>query len=313
MSTPKPSYTGYCNQHQSPLLRILPTELLDLIIEFSLTSSDPITDPHFPPSLSRRVFACKPDHASLPSLGVPILRTCRRIHSQVSFKCLYANNTFRFTSPCMLASFFTILPESKRNQIKHVSLDLRPDFPNLCPGHKLADWIDYLSLPVGSQIRKVDLYRGCGHYPLRADLDSLQVLTIDLTEADLIQDEMWRDGAGCPASFWLPGHWEALMEPLKQFWSTSTGLKEVKLRSLSRKGGKEMELRLRSKEELEACAGLEMNSISEDEKAVVVKEEVALSRSTRRIWDELIRELNPPPPRPSVSQLWSNLVSMLTR
>lgn len=313
MSTAKTSYTAYCNQHQSPLLRILPTELLDLIINYSLSSSDPITDPHFPPSPSRRIFACKPDHACLPSLSVPLLRTCRLLNSQASFNSLYANNTFRFTSPCMLASFFSALSESKRHLIKHLSLDLRPDFPNLCPGHKLADWIDYLSLPAGSQIRNVDLYRGCGNYPLRADLDSVEMLTIDLTEADLIQDEMWRDGAGCPASFWLPGHWEVLMASLKQFWDASAGLKEVRLRSLSSKGGMEMELRLRSKEELEACAGLEMNTISEDEKAVVVREGVKLSSSTRRIWDELITELNPPPPRPSLSQLWSNLVAMLTR
>ena len=94
------------------------------------------------------------------------------------------------------------------------------------------------------------------------------------------------------------------MVTLKQIWG---GLKEVRLRSLSRKGGKEMQLRLQSKEDLEACAGLEMVSFSEDETSVVVREGVKLSPNTRRLWDEDIRSVNPPPSR------WENFLSYFKR
>jgi hypothetical protein len=87
-------------QLQSPFFNRLPGELRNQIWAYALTSPEPIVDPSMPPTLRSSLH-------SIPLLGVPLLRTCKRIHAEASLAPLYSQNRFRFTNRGTIHNFLS--------------------------------------------------------------------------------------------------------------------------------------------------------------------------------------------------------------
>ncbi|QDS67725.1 hypothetical protein FKW77_005827 [Venturia effusa] len=104
-------------QLQSPFFSRLPGELRDQIWTYALTSSDAIVDPTIPP-YPRTNFQPK------PSLGVSLLRTCKRIHAEISVAPLYSRNRFRFTNAHTMHHFLSANRDNPA-PIVDVEIDMR--------------------------------------------------------------------------------------------------------------------------------------------------------------------------------------------
>lgn len=104
-------------QFQSPFFSHLPGELRSQIWKYALTSSCPIVDPTMAP-YPRTHFR------PIPLLGVPLLRTCKRIHAEASRTSLYSQNRFRFTNANIMHYF---LSENRTNPtpIMDVEIEMR--------------------------------------------------------------------------------------------------------------------------------------------------------------------------------------------
>jgi len=148
-------------QTHSPLL-CLPGELRNKIYAFALTSLDPITDPSTSSVIPSR-------HNSLPTLGVPLLRTCRRIYNEADARLLYACNRFRFTSVTYTHHFLSSLPPADSTQIQDLEIDVR-DVHEQHPGIS-REWAQYLSWSTGVWAQKLG--------SLRADAPGVRVLRLN--------------------------------------------------------------------------------------------------------------------------------------
>jgi hypothetical protein len=104
-------------QLQSPFFNRLPGELRDQIWAHALTSPEPIVDASIPPVLNSRSH-------SIPILGVPLLRTCKRIYAEASLAPLYSQNRFRFTNPCTIHHFLSRHQDNPA-PILDVEIDMR--------------------------------------------------------------------------------------------------------------------------------------------------------------------------------------------
>jgi hypothetical protein len=104
-------------QLQSPFFNRLPGELRDQIWAYALTTLKPIVDPSLSPVLK------SPSHPD-PTLGAPLLRTCKRIHAEVSLVPLYSHNRFSFTS-AFSSHHFLSTHRDNQAPIWDVEIDMR--------------------------------------------------------------------------------------------------------------------------------------------------------------------------------------------
>lgn len=122
-------------QLQSPFFNRLPGELRNQIWAYALTSPEPIVNPSMPPRL-------RSSSHSIPLLGVPLLRTCKRIHAEASLAPLYSQNRFSFTNRGTIHHFLS------RHQINSAPLlDIEIDMRELNSAYSSTEreLIQYLS------------------------------------------------------------------------------------------------------------------------------------------------------------------------
>ena len=132
-------------QSESPFFSRLPGELRNQIYDLCLIASSPIVDPSIPPSntIYAKSMNIRSFHHRMPEMGVPLLRTCKRIFREVSPLALYSQNTFRFTSSFCAQRFLTALPKERRALIQDVEVDLR-EVNEMQPSIE-REWVQYLS------------------------------------------------------------------------------------------------------------------------------------------------------------------------
>lgn len=106
------------NPHLSSHLFRLPAEIRSEIYFLTLTSTAPIIDPTFGPSVRSR-------YKSIPPFGTGLLRGCRVVNAELDIQPLYTTNDFAFTSPGIYADFLDALPEKHKRLFKAVRLDIR--------------------------------------------------------------------------------------------------------------------------------------------------------------------------------------------
>lgn len=124
------------SQLQSPFFGRLPGELRGQIWAYALTSSDAIVDPTISP-YPRTHFQ------PIPDLGVSLLRTCKRIHAEVSGASLYSQNRFRFTNAHTMHHF---LSKNRDNPapIMDVEIDMREvNDANACNERELIRYLSW--------------------------------------------------------------------------------------------------------------------------------------------------------------------------
>ena len=90
------------SQQQSPLFKILPTEIRHMIWAVLLVSPDPIQSPNR--LLPSKTPLLSNDYHPIANLDAVILRTCRAIYNE-ALPILYGRNTFYFTSSHALFEF----------------------------------------------------------------------------------------------------------------------------------------------------------------------------------------------------------------
>ena len=109
-------------QTQCPLFH-LPSEIRSDIFHHCLISTKgPILDPT---TLASDPAIRVPADRHIPPLGLSLLRTCRKIYSEVDIRPLYTHNDFSFTEADTCADFLDSLPSHQRNPITAVTFDLR--------------------------------------------------------------------------------------------------------------------------------------------------------------------------------------------
>jgi hypothetical protein len=102
-------------QLQSPLVG-LPAEIKHQIFRLCLTADHVVADPTI--NSHRQITA-------VPSLGVALLQTCRRLYHEVDRRPLFSQNTFRFTTVDKAQSFFKALDHLYRQSVHDVEVDIR--------------------------------------------------------------------------------------------------------------------------------------------------------------------------------------------
>ncbi|TKA73471.1 hypothetical protein B0A55_05955 [Friedmanniomyces simplex] len=166
------------DQNQS-ILFTLPAELREDIYRRCLTAQRPITNP----ATTLLVAAIDKD---IPTLGVPLLRTCRRIYDEMDTSILYAANTFRFTRPMICSWFLNHISTAHRVRVRGITCDLREIDYHGCgipagpSGITLgSEWQHYLRC----HPRAHDDSRECIYQPqmLVVDMPIIETLTLDVT------------------------------------------------------------------------------------------------------------------------------------
>jgi hypothetical protein len=132
-------------QIQSPFFIRLPAELRSQIYELAMTASKPIVDPTQPPTYTpyAQAMGYRTDHHRIPDLSTQLLRTCKRMYSEIAMTSLYSNNTFRFTTSFSAQRFLSALPQQYRLLIQDVEVDLR-EINDAHPAVE-REWVQYLS------------------------------------------------------------------------------------------------------------------------------------------------------------------------
>jgi hypothetical protein len=132
-------------QHQSLFFDRLPGELRNQIYELAMTASKPIIDPCLPPSYTpyAQAMGYRTDHHRVPDLSTQLLRTCKRMYSEIAMSPLYSNNIFRFTTSFSAQRFLSALPERYRQTVQDVEVDLR-GVNDAYPAVE-REWVQYLS------------------------------------------------------------------------------------------------------------------------------------------------------------------------
>jgi hypothetical protein len=120
-------------QLQSPLV-CLPAEIKHIIFRQCFTSDDVITDPTICDQIQRN---------PIPSLGVALLQTCRRLYLEADRRHLFSQNTFRFTTVGGARTFLKALDDHHRFSVQNVEIDVRKvhsDHLDLA-----REWMQYLA------------------------------------------------------------------------------------------------------------------------------------------------------------------------
>jgi hypothetical protein len=131
-------------QLTSPIFDRLPGELRNQIYELALTSSAPVIDPSIPPTFTAyaKALNLRTSGHRVPELGTALLRTCKRIYSEVSLATLYSNNAFRFTTSFSAQRFLSALPMETRKLIREIEVDLQ-EVNDAHPAVE-REWVQYL-------------------------------------------------------------------------------------------------------------------------------------------------------------------------
>ncbi|KIW07954.1 uncharacterized protein PV09_01855 [Verruconis gallopava] len=166
-------------QNASLFFSRLPGELRNQIYELAMTADKPIVDPTIPPTYTAfaKAMGYRTDHHRVPDLSTQLLRTCKRMHMEISVGPLYANNTFRFTTSFSADKFLSALPHEYRGMIQDVEVDLR-EVNDAHPAVE-REWIQYLSWKP-----QVDSFRATKVGSLRSGAPNVRTLRINI--------ECWR-------------------------------------------------------------------------------------------------------------------------
>jgi len=144
----------------------LPVEIKHIIQRFCLATEYPIVDP----VAGGSNFEGKPPL----TLGVALLRTCRRVYAEVDQRPLFAQNVFRFTTANKAKAFLYSIDSYHAASIRTLEIDVRElqsDRPD-----RARDWLHYLG---GS---------------LRADAPGLTALRLNFEswpKISILRTELW--------------------------------------------------------------------------------------------------------------------------
>jgi hypothetical protein len=158
-------------QLQSPLVG-LPAEIKHQIFRLYFTADHVITDPTINSHLQS---------TTVPSLGVALLQTCRRLYHEVDRRPLFSQNTFRFTTVDKAKVFLKALDHHYRESVHDVEIDIRK-FDSDRSG-VAREWLQYLA-------GKNDTVRGS----LRADAPRLRTLRLNFESwprIPVFRTELW--------------------------------------------------------------------------------------------------------------------------
>lgn len=162
-------------QLQSQLIQ-LPAEIKHIIFGLCLVTERSILDPIVDctgSGLERRV---------VPTLGMSLLQTCRRVYHDVDRRPLFAHNTFRFSSVDRLRAFFCSLDNSLSVYIQDIEIDVRrvnSEHPGLA-----REWLHYLAWGNGSWAQTLGSLRmdAVGLKCLRLNFESWPTIPMFRTE-----------------------------------------------------------------------------------------------------------------------------------
>jgi hypothetical protein len=130
---------------QSPFYDLLPGEIRNQIYTLAMTSSKPIVDPSLPPTSTSfaQAMGYRTGHHRIPDLSTQLLRTCKRMYSEIPIASMYSINTFRFTTSFSAHRFLSALPKQYRETIQDVEIDLC-EVNDVHPAIE-REWVQYLS------------------------------------------------------------------------------------------------------------------------------------------------------------------------
>lgn len=175
-------------QEKCPLFS-LPGELRNMIYRLALAADDPFTDPSIRP-ISKSTLedsglqVIKSRHNLVPTTGIQLLRTCKRMAAEVDVRSLFASNTFRFTSQTHAHRFLRLVGPTRAACVRDVEMDVR-DF-SLSDPMFAAAMSSYLTFTEGVWSKKQGT--------LVADAPRLQTLKLDFSA--------WSKGAMPRAMLW---------------------------------------------------------------------------------------------------------------
>jgi hypothetical protein len=160
-------------QLQSPLVG-LPAEIKHQIFKFCFVADRIIADP---------TIHAQGERESIPSLGVGLLQTCRRLYHEVDRRPLFSQNTFQFTTADKAKAFLQALDEHYRPSVHDISIDVR-----MVHSDRLAhEWLQYLAW--GNSVPNTSLKT------LRTDAPNLKTLRLNFESwprIPLFRTELWR-------------------------------------------------------------------------------------------------------------------------
>jgi hypothetical protein len=162
-------------QSKSPIFTKLPGELRNAIYALALTSQTAITDPSNPPCKSGLAIATY--HHNVPSLGIPLQRTCKRIYYELCTYPLYSSNNFRFTSATSAHRFLTSLSNEQAAQIRDVEIDLT-EVSDRHPSVE-REWVQYMCWETEKSTNGIWAKKIGG---LRIDAPSLKTMRLNIEE-----------------------------------------------------------------------------------------------------------------------------------
>ncbi|KAH8719393.1 hypothetical protein GQ44DRAFT_829279 [Phaeosphaeriaceae sp. PMI808] len=126
-------------QLQSPLVR-LPAEIKHMIYALCFTAKDKTTDPTIADGRTQGNL--------VPSFGVALLQTCRRLYHEIDRRPFFSQNTFSFTTFEKAKAFFGPIDQHHRASVHNVEIDIckaELGWPDSTYG-----WGQYLHHPSGS-------------------------------------------------------------------------------------------------------------------------------------------------------------------
>ena len=138
-------------QNASPFFNQLPGELRNRIYALAMTSHKPVIDPKLPcTSVEGLVKAtdCGTKQHRVPALSIQLLRTCKRMYTEISMAPLYGQNVFRFTTCSGANKFLVALRPEYRMLIQDIEIDLRGGAVignGIVPSVE-HEWIKFLSI-----------------------------------------------------------------------------------------------------------------------------------------------------------------------
>ncbi|KAF1913525.1 hypothetical protein BDU57DRAFT_407837, partial [Ampelomyces quisqualis] len=160
-------------QAQSPLVA-LPAEIKHHIFRHCFVSEHIIEDPATHAQCQTK---------AIPTLGVALLQTCRRLYHEVDRRPLFSQNTFRFTTVDKARVFLKTLDHHHRLSVHNVEIDVR-----LVSTDRIAyEWVRYLTWP--SDPRDTVLRT------LRTDAPKLKTLRLNFESwprSPLYRPELWK-------------------------------------------------------------------------------------------------------------------------
>ncbi|KAF2651235.1 hypothetical protein K491DRAFT_607360 [Lophiostoma macrostomum CBS 122681] len=162
-------------QDQSPLLR-LPNEIKHMIFRYCFATEETIVD--------AIVGSSRPEGEKALTLGVSLLRTCRRVYHEADRRPLYAQNIFRFTSVDRVRCFFNSLDGTYSTSVHDIEIDARR-VHSKHPGIA-REWLHYLAWSGGTWANVLESFQ--------ADAPHLKCLRLNFESWPFIsvsRPELW--------------------------------------------------------------------------------------------------------------------------